>query len=290
MIIQTVTNHKCLLGEGPVWDAKRREIYWIDILNGAVHQYAFDTDAHRIYPAHELIGSLAITENGDFIVALKSGIAFMDRQTGALKRAINPENHLSNNRFNDGKCDPHGRFWAGTMSLSEEPNAGSLYVFEQGKIERKVENLTISNGLAWSLDHKTLYFIDTPTFEVTAFDYEKTTGNIKNRRVAFKISKKDGYPDGMTIDTEGCLWIAHWDGWQVTRWQPETGEKLLSIALPVARVTSCTFGGNDLTDLFITSASVGLSESDLAAQPLAGTLFVLRDCGFQGVEAVRFKS
>jgi len=206
----------------------------------------------------------------------------LDRATGNLSRAVDIENHLPNNRFNDGKCDPQGRFWAGTMSLNEEPNAGSLYAFENNIVQKKIENVTISNGLAWSIDHKTMYYIDTPTFEVVAYKFEKKTGCISDRQVALKIPIEDGFPDGMTIDDEGMLWIAHWDGWQVTRWNPNTGKKLLCIKLPASKITSCTFGGKDLTDLFITSAYVGLSVDELKAQPLAGSLFVIRNCGFKG--------
>ena len=166
--------------------------------------------------------------------------------------------------------------------MNEEPNAGSLYAFENNIVQKKIENVTISNGLAWSIDHKTMYYIDTPTFEVVAYKFEKKIGCISDRQVALKIPIEDGFPDGMTIDDEGMLWIAHWDGWQVTRWNPNTGKKLLCIKLPASKITSCTFGGKDLTDLFITSAYVGLSEDELKAQPLAGSLFMIRNCGFKG--------
>jgi sugar lactone lactonase YvrE len=288
MKLEIFCKHKCLLGEGPVWNAQSQSIYWIDILKGEIHQFDFKKNLHQTYPINEMIGCFAFCKNGQLIMATQSGISFLDHDTGQVLKVINPENNLTNNRFNDGKCDPMGRFWAGTMSLSEEPNVGSLYVFDNKTIEKKIENVTISNGLAWSLDQKTMYYIDTPTFEVVAFDYEKETGNISKKKIALKIPEEDGYPDGMTIDTEGCLWIAHWGGWQVTRWNPKTGEKILSIKLPVSQVTSCTFGGENLSDLFITSASVGLSAEALAQQPLAGSFFVVKNCGFKGVEAFEF--
>jgi sugar lactone lactonase YvrE len=290
MKIETVVNHKCELGEGPVWDAPNQSIYWVDILQGEVHRYDFRDKNHRVYPIKEMIGSLVRCKDGRLAIAAKSGFGFLDTVSGRIEMSFDPESHLPNNRFNDGKCDPHGRFWAGTMSLSETAGAGSLYVFDNKTVEKKVANVTISNGLAWSLDHKTLYYIDTPTFEVVAYDYEAETGRISNKTVALKIPETDGSPDGMTIDTAGMLWIAHWGGWQVTRWNPRTGKKLLVIKLPVSKVTACTFGGENWRDLFITSAKTGLSETELKEQPLAGSLFVIRDCGFQGLPAFEFNN
>jgi sugar lactone lactonase YvrE len=201
----------------------------------------------------------------------------------------NPEGHLPNNRFNDGKCDPAGRFWAGTMSINEEPNTGNVYMLGVDlSFEKKISGVSISNGMAWSADQRTFYYIDTPSFEVAAYSYDKTTGNISNKTTIMKILKEEGNPDGMTIDNEGMLWIAHWDGWQITRRDPQTGEKLLQISLPVSRVTSCCFGGENFADLYITSAREGLSDEDLQKQPLAGSLFVIRNCGYKGIPGFEF--
>ena len=156
--------------------------------------------------------------------------------------------------------------------------------------EKKIEGVSISNGMAWSADQKTYYYIDTPTHEVVAYDYEKVTGQISNKRVIIRIGDHEGHPDGMTIDSEDMLWIAHWNGWQLTRWNPKTGEKLHTIKMPVAKVTSCTFGGKDLDSLFITTAKVDLTDEELKQQPLAGSLFIIEQCGFKGVRAVEFKN
>ncbi|MHB1921247.1 MAG: SMP-30/gluconolactonase/LRE family protein [Chitinophagaceae bacterium] len=290
MQLKVVLDHKCLLGEGPIWDVKRKVICWVDILNGEIHEYEPQQKKHIIIPVHQMIGSLAVCTNGNFITALHHGFAFIDRISRKIKIIAAPELHLPNNRFNDGKCDPAGGFWAGTMSISEEPNAGSVYVIEKDlSVTKKMESVSISNGMAWSVDHQKFYYIDTPTFEVVAFDYDKNTMQIFNKKTVIKILKEDGYPDGMTIDHEGMLWIAHWDGWQITRWDPNNGEKLGCIELPVARVTSCTFGGENLEDLYITSARVGLSKDELEKQPLAGSLFIARNCGFQGMPAFEFE-
>lgn len=284
-----VVDHNCLLGEGPVWDSKQKKIYWVDILNGEINEYSPDQKTHKTIPIHQMIGAFAFCTNGNFIAALQNGFAFIDRISGQIKMIADPENHLPGNRFNDGKCDPAGRFWAGTMALSEESEAGSVHVVDHDlSVTKKIDSVTISNGMAWSADHKTLYYIDSPSFKVVAYDYDIQTGEIANKRTVIKVIAEDGCPDGMTIDTEGMLWIAHWDGWQVTRWNPETGEKLFYFKLPVGRVTSCTFGGEDLTDLYITSAKIGLTEEALGKQPLAGSLFVIQNCGFKGLPAVEF--
>ncbi len=290
MKIETVTNHLCKLGEGPVWDATRNEIYWIDITMGEIHQYTFTNNSFKTYSVNEQIGCIAICKNAELIVASKSGIGVLDRENDQIKIVHQPENHLPYNRFNDGKCDVEGRLWAGTMAIDESIGAGSVYVFDQQKSHKKIEAVTISNGIAWNIDNTIMYYIDTPTFEVVSYQFERSTGAISNKRGVIQIPKSDGYPDGMTIDNEGMLWIAHWDGWQVTRWNPNTGEKLTQIKLPVSRVTSCTFGGVDLKDLFITSASVGLTIEELQKQPLAGSLFVIRNCGYEGLPAFEFNN
>lgn len=287
--IDVVVEHKCELGEGPLWDVKRKAICWIDILKGEIHQYSPEQKTHEIIQVHQMIGSIALCTNGDFIAALQNGFGFVDRISGKVTMIADPESHLSNNRFNEGKCDPAGRFWAGTMSLSEDSLAGSVYVVESNlSVTKKIEGVTISNGMAWSKDYQTLYYIDTPTFEAAAYEYDKSTGNISNKRIIIKIPKEDGSPDGMTIDSEGMLWIAHWDGWQIARWNPTTGEKLYQIKMPVARVTSCTFGGENLGDLFITTARKSLTEDELQKQPLAGSLFVIKNIGFKGMPAFEF--
>jgi sugar lactone lactonase YvrE len=286
-----VTEHTALLGEGPVWDDKQKVICWVDILNGAIHQYSPQQKKYTTIPVYQLIGTVAICTDGNFIAALQNGFAFIDRVSGEIIMISDPESHLPTNRFNDGKCDPAGRFWAGTMSVLEEPDAGSLYMLANNKSHtKKLSQITISNGMAWNLHHQTFYFIDTPTFEVVAFDYDKHTGHIANKRTVIQIDKKQGYPDGMTIDNEGMLWIAHWNGWQVSRWNPNTGQKLSHIKLPVAKVTSCAFGGENLEDLYITTAKVELTSEELLQQPLAGSLFVIKKCGYRGVRGFQFRT
>jgi len=287
---EVVSGIKCELGEGPLWDETKNQICWIDILNGNIHEWQPSTKTSNTHLVGQMIGAMAVCDDGNYIAALKDGFGFINRKTGKVDMITNPEKDLPENRFNDGKCDPAGRFWAGTMPIAEDKSSGSLYVLDASLNVRKKEfNISVSNGLAWSLDHKTMYFIDSPTRKVVGYDYDKESGELANKRTVVTIAEEDGFPDGMTIDHEGMLWVAHWGGWQVARYDPGTGKKLLSITMPVSQVTSCTFGGETLNDIYITSARKGLSREELAKQPLAGSLFVIRESGFKGLQAHGFK-
>ena len=288
--INTLIPHRSVLAEGPVWNEEAQMICWVDILNGEIHRYSPEKNKHSIIALKQLVGSVAVCTDGNFIAALQNGFAFVNSQTEEIKMINDPESHLLQNRFNDGKCDPAGRFWAGTMSLLESPEAGHVYMMGNDfKVSKKIDKVSISNGMAWSLDHRIFYYIDTPTFTVVAYDFDKISGTISNKKIIINVPEAEGFPDGMTIDAEGMLWIGHWQGWQVSRWNPDTGKKIYSIKLPVAKVTSCTFGGRNFKDMYITSARVHLSEKELAEQPLAGSVFVITDCGFTGVPAFKFR-
>ena len=283
MNIKPLCNHKSVLGEGPVWDAANNSILWIDIVGSAIHLFDLKSNSFRSISTPSMIGSFALCTDGQFIATLQNGFHFIDRTTGVVRPLSDPEAALPDNRFNDGKTDPAGRFWAGSMSLSGEKGTGNLYmVNEQLQVKKMVENVSISNGLCWSLDQRFFYYIDTPTMEVVRFDYDNATGEISNKTTIISIPAKEGYPDGMTIDSEGMLWIAHWEGWQVARWDPSTGNKIDSIHLPVSLVTSICFGGENMDDMFITSARVGLTDEQLAEEPLAGSSFIISNTGFKG--------
>jgi sugar lactone lactonase YvrE len=221
---------------------------------------------------------------------LQEGIAIIPRAGGKKQIIADPEQEIPTNRFNDGKCSPDGHFWVGSMSLNEIDPSGSLYSLdEKFNVQKHEFGLTISNGLCWSLDKKYFYFIDTPTLRVVRYEY--SNGNVYNKQTVIQIdASKDGYPDGMTIDMEGNIWIAHWGGWQVTRWNPVSGEKIDAIELPVSQVTSICFGGQDFKDIFITSARRGLSQDQLQSEPLAGATFHVKNTGHQGLPFYRFKN
>lgn len=288
--IQQIGASLSTLGEGPVYDEKSNSILWIDIVNALIIEHDVKKYTERKIETGSMIGSFAIMEDGNFIAALQEGIAIINRTTGDKKIIASPEVNIPSNRFNDGKCSPDGRFWAGSMSLNETDPSGSLYSIDKDfKAEKLEGGLTISNGLCWSLNKKYFYFIDTPTLQVVRYDY--ANGNISNKKTVITIdAAKDGYPDGMTIDADGNLWIAHWGGWQVACWNPTTGEKMTAIQLPVSQVTSICFGGEDFSDMFISSARRGLTSEQLESEPLAGATFRVSHSGFRGLPFYRFKN
>lgn len=289
MKYEVVTDLPSELGEGPVWDADAQRIIWVDIEKGNIHQYYPEESRQQTFHTGQRIGAVALKRSGGFIAALQHGFVTIDIEKQTIEIIDDPESHLPGNRFNDGKCDPAGRFWAGTMSMQGEEKAGGLYTLEKDlSVSKKISEVSCSNGMAWSSDHATFYFIDTPTRQVVAYDYNITDGSINNKRIIITISEEDGFPDGMTIDTEGLLWVALWGGWKIEQWDPHTGKRLQSITLPASQITSCTFGGKNLNDLYITSANTGLSANELKEQPLAGHLFVVKSCGSYGLPADTF--
>ena len=279
---------KALLGEGPIWDVRTQTLYWIDILNKRVY-----AEGNILAQLDDFIGCIAPRQNGGIILAQRFGFAGLEvdpvisSPQGKLTPLASPENEPTNNRFNDGKCDPRGRFLAGTMDMGESDPTGSLYSFDGKSVTKLLGNVTISNGMTWSPDHKTFYYIDTPTREVKAFDYDLETGAIANPRVAVRVTESLGWPDGMTSDMQGNLWIAMWGGAQVTKWNPNTGELLEQIPVPAKNVSSCIFGGKNLNELYLTSARKGLDEATLAEYPLTGGVFRL-ETNVEGMPTFEF--
>lgn len=262
---------KATLGEGPIWDSRSHSLYWIDILEKRIY-----CGGEILVQLDDLVGCIAPRKSGGLILADRLGFASLEMDSLKLTTLSAPSNEPSNNRFNDGKCDPRGRFLAGTMDMGETDPYGSLYSFDGKSITKLLSSVTISNGMAWSPDHKTYYYIDTPTHEVKAFDYDLDTGTIANPRLAIRIPAELGWPDGMTSDTQGNLWIAMWGGAQVTKWDPNTGGLLEQISIPAKNVSSCVFGGTNLNELYITSARKGLDEAALQQYPLTGGVFRLQ--------------
>lgn len=287
-IVELALDAQAILGEGATWVAEQEKLYWVDILGQKIHRFDPATGVDQAFPVVQPIGALAPRRQGGLVLAMKHGLYFWDEASAQPEWIADPENDRPNNRFNDGKCDPTGRFWAGTMSEVGEPQAGSLYRLDPDRSLHKVlSGVTVSNGITWSLDARTMYYIDTPTLEIAAFDYDPISGQISNRRAVVRIGADEGYPDGMTIDAEGMLWVAMWEGWRVNRYDPRTGEKLDSIPLPAARVTSVAFGGEELDTLYITTARLQLSAGELAAQPHAGGVFRVKP-GVRGFPAFSF--
>jgi len=285
---ECILDAKAALGEGALW--RQGILHWVDTINGQVHLYDPVSGEDRLISLGRQVGTVVPRTGGGLVVAMADGFALLDPKTGELTLMGDPEAHLPNSRFNDGKCGPAGRFYAGTMDLQCAPDAGALYVMDtSGEIRCVLDHVTISNGLAWSPDEKTLYYIDTPTHEVWAFDYDRTSGELANRRTVVCVDEQLGNPDGMTIDAEGALWVALWGGSAVSRWDPATGKLLAKIEIPALNITSCAFGGEDLDVLYVTTALAGTNEEMRKKYPLAGGLFRIQT-GVQGLPAYTYNA
>jgi L-arabinonolactonase len=285
--VACVVDARNRLGEVPVWDVTEQALYWVDI-EGKLLQ--------RLHPASgkvdrwvmpERIACFALRETGGLIVAFASGIAFYDLDSGRIDWIARPEADKPNNRFNEGKCDRMGRFWAGTMDDSLKEHTASLYRVDPDlHVTKMLDGIGISNSFVWSLDEQTFFFADTLDAAIDRFDYTAATGSIANRRRIVDLKGSGIGPDGSTIDTDGFLWNAQWDGWRIARYSPE-GILDRIVELPVQKPTSCMFGGADLKTLYVTSAIWNLTPDELRRQPQAGGLFAL-DVGIGGVPEPRF--
>ncbi len=287
MRVSCVVDAKNRLGEVPVWDVREQALYWVDIEGCLLQRYRPATGEVERWTMPERIACFALRETGGLIVAFASGIAFYDLDSGAIDWIARPEAHLAGNRFNEGKCDRRGRFWAGTMDDSLAAHSGALYRVDPDRtVTRVLDGIGISNSIVWSPDDTTFYFADTLDGAIDRFDYDAESGAISNRRRLVDLSGTGIGPDGSTVDVEGCLWNAQWNGWRVARYAPD-GRLLATIELPVQKPTSCMFGGPDLSTLYVTSAIYDLTGEEHARQPLAGGLFAI-DVGVRGLPETRF--
>lgn len=263
-----------LLGEGPVWVEETQSLYWVDIKGQRIHRLSLPDGRRTTWEIGQAVGSLAQRREGGFIIAAQDGFQLTDAEFGQRRSLGHPEARLPTNRFNDGKCDAQGRFWAGTMDNHERQPTGSLYRLDaDGTCSTMDTGYVVTNGPAFSPDGSTLYHTDTFARTIYAFDLS-TDGSLSAKRPHIRIPDDEGYPDGMTVDGLGRLWVAHWGGWRVSCFAPD-GQPLGHVRLPVAQVTSCAFGGPDMESLYITSASVGLSADERRLQPLAGGLLAV---------------
>lgn len=281
---ETELDIRASLGEGAIWNHVTNTLWWVDIEGRKLNIYDPSTGNNREIEVGDRIGTVVPSKQGSAIVALETGIFDLDLETGRQALLCNPLEDLDTIRFNDGKCDPAGRLWVGSMSLKFTQGVASLYrINPDGSYEEVFDGVTISNGIVWSHDHSTVYYIDTPLGNVRAWDYDVATGAITNERVVITIPEGMGGPDGMTMDEEGMLWIALWGGNMVGRFNPETGKLIAKVNVPAPNVTSCAFGGPDLDVLYITTAG-GDNAKMLEEYPLAGSLFKAYT-GVKGVKA-----
>lgn len=287
---ELVLDAKATLGEGPHWDHLENRLYWVDIIGKKLHTFDPVTNENRTLQFDHYIGAAVPGKPGQLILAMQNGIYRYEIESKLLTLIADPESDKPNNRFNDGKCDPTGRFYVGTMDLNGKKGSGALYRLDRdGQLSKMLSSVTISNGLAWSPDGNELYFIDTPTGEVAIYHYNQQSGDLIYKQPAVKIPQEMGSPDGMTIDQEGMIWVAHWGGSRVTRWDPQLGNQLDEVIVPAKNVTSCAFGGENLDELYITTARQGMNDDELLKFPQSGGLFKVKT-GVQGVRGNHYRS
>ena len=279
---ELVLDARADLAEGPSWDDGTRRLIWVDITGGIVHRFDPASREDERFEIGQPVGAAVPTTDGRLALAVSDGFSILDPASGRIERIEDVETDVADTMMNDGKCDPAGRFWAGTKDAKGSRPIGSLYRLDADRQPTTVlTGVTVSNGLGWSPDRTTMYYIDSPTHRIEVFDFDLDSGDVANRRVLIELSKDWGLPDGMTVDEEGSLWVAFWSGSAVRRIHPD-GEVVSTVEFPVSQVTSCAFGGDDLSDLYVTSARDSLSEEQLRKQPVAGGIFRLQP-GIRGL-------
>jgi sugar lactone lactonase YvrE len=275
--VELVVDARALLGEGPHWDVEKQRLYWLDLLGGRLHEYDPVSGQDDSRDLGQTAGCAVPRRNGGFILGLQHGLYFLEENGDSPVPLYDPEADKPGNRFNDGKCDAYGRLWAGTMSMRGGKEDGTLYRVDTDlTVTPVISHVGISNGLGWSPDGSVMYYIDTLSGKVRAYDYDVSTGSLGNERTAAVLSEGHGMPDGMSVDEEGMLWVAEWGGGQVSRWDPDNGACLQTISIPAVNVTSCVFGGLELDELYITTARDGMTEEQLAEFPDSGGVFRVR--------------
>ena len=277
MIPESVVRAGNVIGEGPRWNAAEQRLYWVDfITNQNIHSWQPATRELKTYRTEAPVTAVGFLRTGHLIAATGGQIAKFNLTTRKLTEFTLVDDRPGM-RLNDGAVDPQGRFWVGSMHSEQqsEPH-GSLYRFDpDGSLHTMDSGLTVSNGLGWSPDQRTFYFIDTYRRAIYAYDYSADAGTVKNRRIFVRTVEDDGYPDGLAVDAEGHVLVAFWGGWKVVRYDPE-GKQEREIRFPVANPTACAFGGANLDELYVTSARLALKPQELLQQPLAGDLFRVR--------------
>lgn len=288
-VVEHVLDVQNVIGEGPIWHSQEQALYWVDFIeNHHIYRFYPQTGKSEQFDVGLPVTALGIRSCGGLITTTQKGIAFWDPHTNEFNYGANPEADRPHIRFNDGAVDRQGRFWAGTLN-DENPKApdGRLYRLDpDGSVHTMETGITVSNGIGWSPDGRTMYFTDTFRYTIYAYDFDPGTGAIENRRPFVEIPPQEGLPDGLTVDREGCVWSALWGGWKVVRFDP-SGKVEREIKMPVQNPTSCAFGGDQLNDLYITSARLALSDEQKEKQPWAGDLFRIKT-EVRGIEEAKF--
>lgn len=285
-----VYQYRAELGEGALWDERQGKLWWVDITSGHLHRFDPKIKTNETFEIGIPVGAVVPEEGGDVVLAVKNGFARYDTLSRTLLMLTTVEHENQSIRFNDGKCDSRGRFWAGTLAEDGTKNAGKLFCLEGDlSVSEKLPDVGISNGIGWSPRGERMYYIDSVTQKILEFLYDGETGSITNPRTVVEIETEEGTPDGMCVDREGMLWVALWDGGKVVRINPENGERLLEVQVPgVSKVTSCALGGDGQSTLFITTARQGLTPEEEEKQPNAGSLFAV-DVDVEGLPTNLFR-
>jgi L-arabinonolactonase len=275
------------LGEGPMWNRAERALYWIDGLEPAIHRLDASS-RHSSWLMPLPIGSFVFRRQGGLMGAFKNGFCAIELEAGAVHPIVDPESDRPANMLNDGKCDRHGRYWCGSRAGDLASPVGSLFRLDPDlRCQRMDEGFAVSNGIAWSPDDRTMYFTDSPTGSIFAYEFDLDDGEIRNRRLFASTTALGGLPDGATVDADGHYWCALFGGSAVARFDAK-GRLVSTFRLPVKNPTMCMFGGDDLDILYVTSARALMSETELARQPLAGSLFAIAGLGVRGLAEAPF--
>jgi sugar lactone lactonase YvrE len=274
MTLNLAFNSNCFLGESPVWSPRDNSIYFVDIKKLLISRFCIADGFFESIATPSEIGCIVLKQGGGIVAAMQSGLAFVDFAIQEYSFFCIIDGDIPTNRPNDGKCDSAGRLWIATMDNNEVSSTGRLWRISSEAAPNIVDsNFVVGNGVDWSPDSKKMYFTDSVNRTIYAYDFDLASGAISNKKIFVKISESDGFPDGLIVDNQGFIWSAHWDGWRITRYAPD-GSVDMVVRLPVPRPTSLAFGGDNLSSLFITSASYGLSYAELMKAPLSGSLFV----------------